>query len=191
MDPILYWTDVALEAERVSRATGGDGRLGSTLGSSALALVHLAMYEAFAGVSGNPPHLPPYISGLPIPEPGASVEAAVAAAALATLSHLFPSQQPLFEARHLQARLRGHGINEGHTFGLIVAEKMLEDRERRCRRQAKRQSLGMRRRGRIRGDGDGIVHRNLLRPSSLEMQSPGIIWDQDIDDSPTGIAAEY
>lgn len=149
MDPILYWNDVALEADRVSRATGGDGHLGRTLGSSALALVHLAMYEAYAGVCGNPAHLPPYLAGLPLPEPGASADAAVAAAAYATLSQLFPSQQPFFEAKHLQARLRGPGINEGHAFGLIVAERMLGDHEQRHRRQAKRRSLATRRREKL------------------------------------------
>jgi vanadium chloroperoxidase len=149
MDAILYWNDVALEADRTSCATGGDGHLGCTLGSSALALVHLAMYEAYAGVRGNPPHLPPYLPGIPPPDPGASVEAAVAAAAYATLSHLFPCQQPFFEARHLQARLRGPGISEGHTFGLIVAERMLEDREQRHRRQERRQAVAARRREKL------------------------------------------
>jgi hypothetical protein len=131
MDPILYWNEVSLEANRVSHTDGKDvGTLGPTLSSRALAIVHLAMYDAFAGVSGNPPDLPHYLTPGPVPPvPGASVEAAVAAAAHATLSKLFPSQKPFFDLKHLQAGLGGSGLNEGHQFGLLVAQKLLEDRK--------------------------------------------------------------
>src|SRR4051812_12411223 len=97
MDVILYWNEVALEANRVSHTNGEKEQTGPTLSSRALAIVHLAMYDAFAGVSGNPPNLPFYLPGLPAPKPGASIDAAVAAAAHATLSRLFPSQKPFFD----------------------------------------------------------------------------------------------
>ena len=132
MDPILYWNEVSLEANRVSHTDGKDvGTLGPTLSSRALAIVHLAMYDAYAGVSNDPTNLPPYLdlSSLPPPAPGASADAAVAAAAHATLSKLFPSQKPFFDLKHLQAGLGGSGLNEGHQFGLLVAQKLLEDRK--------------------------------------------------------------
>jgi hypothetical protein len=71
MDPILFWNDVALEANRVDH-TDADKKeqAGPTLSSRALAIVHLAMYDAYAGVINDPPTLPPYLSGLPAPLPG-------------------------------------------------------------------------------------------------------------------------
>jgi vanadium-dependent haloperoxidase-like protein len=63
MDAILYWNEVSLEANRVSHTNGKGEQPGPTLSSRALAIVHLAMYDAFAGVSGNPPDLPPYLTG--------------------------------------------------------------------------------------------------------------------------------
>jgi len=125
MDQILYWNEVSLEANRVSHTNGKREQTGPALSSRALAIVHLAMYDAFVGVSKK---LTPYLPGLPAPVPGASVEAAIAAAAHATLSRLFPSQKPFFDLRHAQAGLQGPGLNEGHEFGLLAAQRMLNDR---------------------------------------------------------------
>ena len=126
MDPILYWNDVALEANKISHTNGKGEQTGPTLSSRALAIVHLAMYDAYAGIVGT---LPPYLPGLPPPLPGASVNAAVAAAAHATLSSLFPSQKAFFDEKHFQAGLSGAGLPEGHAFGLLVAGKILADRK--------------------------------------------------------------
>lgn len=129
IDPILYWNEVSLEANRVSHTNGKNEQTGPALSSRALAIVHLAMYDALAGVSGNPPNLPPYLPGLSAPAAGASVDAAVAAAAHATLSKLFPSQKALFDLKHAQAGLQVPGLKDGHEFGLMVAQKMLDDRK--------------------------------------------------------------
>lgn len=132
MDPILYWNEVALEANRVSHTNGKNEQTGPTLSSRALAIVHLAMYDAYAGVRGNPitpVNLSPYLPGLPDPKPGASLDAAVAAAAHATLSSLFPSQKAYFDLKHTQAGLQGSGLQTGHEYGLFVAQKMLEKRQ--------------------------------------------------------------
>jgi Vanadium chloroperoxidase N-terminal domain/PAP2 superfamily len=129
-DSILYWNEVALEANRVSHTNGKNEQTGPTLSSRALGIVHLAMYDAFAGISGNPPALPAYLPGLPVPPPApASADAAVAAAAHATLSNLFPSQKAFFDLKHLQAGLQGPGLPEGHDFGLLVAQRLLADRK--------------------------------------------------------------
>lgn len=132
MDSILYWNDVALEANRVSHTNGLQEQTGPTLSSRALAIVHLAMYDAFAGVAHNPANLPAYLPGLP-PAPATSPEAsaaAVAAAAHATLSDLFPGQKAFFDARHRQAGLTGDAakLQAGHAFGLAVARAILADR---------------------------------------------------------------
>ena len=129
MDPILFWNDAALEANRVSHTNGKGEQTGPTLSSRALAIVHLAMYDAYAGIKGNPPTLPPYLPGLPPPLAAATVDAAVAAAAHATLSSLFPSQKAYFDEWHLLAGLSGAGLVEGHAFGLMVAQKILADRK--------------------------------------------------------------
>jgi hypothetical protein len=47
MDPILLWNQVALEANRVSHTTGPNEQTGPTLSSRALAIVHLALYDAY------------------------------------------------------------------------------------------------------------------------------------------------
>jgi Vanadium chloroperoxidase N-terminal domain len=67
MDPIIYWNEVALEANRVSHTNGKNEQTGPTLSSRALGIVHLAMYDAFAGISGNPPDLPPICLACPRP----------------------------------------------------------------------------------------------------------------------------
>ncbi len=132
MDPILFWNDVALEANRVSHTIPEDPKLreqnGPTLSSRALAIVHLAMYDAFAGASGNPANLPAYLTSGPAAA-GASIDAAVAAAAHATLSSLFPSQKPFFDLKHAQAGLQDPGLKAGHEFGLMVARGILNDRK--------------------------------------------------------------
>lgn len=128
-DPILYWNAVALEANRESHTNGEKEQTGPTLSSRALGIVHLAMYDAYAGVAKDPVNLPPYLPGLPAPDMDASVDAAVAAAAHATLSSLFPSQKAFFDSEHAGAGLSGGGISEGHQFGLQVARKLLKDRK--------------------------------------------------------------
>lgn len=132
MDPILFWNEVALEANRVSHTNGKGEQTGPTLSSRALAIVHLAMYDAYAGVRGNPTspvNLSPYLPGLPAPAAGASAAAAVAAAAHATLSKLFPSQKDFFDLKHTEAGLQGPGLSEGHAFGLAVAQRLLAERQ--------------------------------------------------------------
>jgi hypothetical protein len=132
MDPILYWNGVALESDRVSHTDGKDiGTLGPSLSTRALAIVHLAMYDAYAAVIDKPAELPRYLNkpGLPVPMPGASPDAAVAAAAHATLSALYPSQKAFFDLKHAQAGLKEPGLKAGYDFGLIIAQCMLDDRK--------------------------------------------------------------
>jgi hypothetical protein len=75
MDAILYWNQVALEANRVSHTNGRMEQTGPTLSSRALAIVHLAMYDAYAAI--DPAAGGPYMPGLPDAPSGATVQAAV------------------------------------------------------------------------------------------------------------------
>lgn len=131
MDPILLWNAVALEANRVSHTPVPREQPGPVLSARALAIVHLAMYDAFAAVSGGGAGLSPYLPGLPVPPAGASADAAVAGAAHTTLKALFPSQVATFDAQ-LTAALAGlgagPGVASGRAYGVDVAFRLLQDR---------------------------------------------------------------
>ncbi len=125
-DPILLWNEVALEADRVGHTNGRGEQVGPVLSSRALAIVHLAMYDAFAGVTNDPAQLPRYfVVDVPLPAAGATVDAAVAAAAYRTLTQLYPSQTPFFTAIF-------HGVGTpagaGFDFGTAVADRILAHR---------------------------------------------------------------
>jgi Vanadium chloroperoxidase N-terminal domain len=136
MDPILYWNDVALEANRLNHTSLADkGALGPSLSARALAIVHLAMYDAYVGISKMKPiptTLKHYLPEATIvkPKPIASVEVAIAAAACATLSKLYPSLKETFSQKLRMAQLPQNGYNEGHAFGLHIAGLIWEDRSK-------------------------------------------------------------
>jgi len=128
-DPILFWNQVAIEANRVSHTnfidTGLNEQTGPTLSSRAMAMVHLAMYDAYAGVIDDPATLPRYIPVPASPGPGALASAAIAAAAHTVLTALYPSQKPFFDLNLAGA---GNPSNPGHFFGIAVAQAILADR---------------------------------------------------------------
>lgn len=124
MDTILFWNDVALEANRISHTNDRREQTGPTLSARALAIVHLAMYDAYAAVA-NDPALPPYLPGLPAAPPGATPAAAASAAAHTALSALFPSQRASFDSRLSEA---GGLLEPGHGYGAMVANLLLQDR---------------------------------------------------------------
>ncbi len=96
MDPILIWNEIALEANRVNHTNGQDKpESGPPRSARALAIVHLAMYDAYAGVDAGA-GLPHYLNP-PAPVPaGATISATAAGAAFMTLTALFPSQATYF-----------------------------------------------------------------------------------------------
>lgn len=52
MDPILIWNEIALEANRVNHTNSQDKpESGPPRSARALAIVHLAMYDAYGGVN--------------------------------------------------------------------------------------------------------------------------------------------
>jgi hypothetical protein len=112
MDSILFWNDVSLEA--VARDFTGmppeREQDGPTRTSRALAIVHLAMYDAFNSIAKV---FTPYLSSLPVPPASASQEAAIGEAAFVTLSNLYPNQ-----FKHFLQAPQGH----------LVAKAMLTER---------------------------------------------------------------
>lgn len=110
-DSILFWNAVALEANRVSHSDPDKREQnGPTLSSRALGIVHLAMYDAYAGVIGGA-NFPRYLQppSQPPPPPGAAAQGAVAqnamaqnavaGAAYATLVELYRTQREFFAAQ--------------------------------------------------------------------------------------------
>lgn len=131
-DAILYWNDIANEANRTTHTTldrteaGAQGPCGS---SRAYSIVHLAMHDAYFGINKNV--FPTYLSGLPNPAAGANSDAAIAAAAHTTLTALYPAQRAFFDARHAAAGLSGSGIADGHTYGVVRRTEDARDTSRR------------------------------------------------------------
>ncbi|MCA1704181.1 MAG: hypothetical protein LC808_13315, partial [Actinobacteria bacterium] len=133
VDAILYWNEVATEADRITHTTlapseaGVQGPAGS---SRALAIVHLAMHDAYFSINPKPhgTYLDP--ADLPTVPVGADTDSAIAGAAHATLSALYPAQQAFFDARHAAEGLPGSQAGaDGHAFGQAVAARILADRQ--------------------------------------------------------------
>ncbi len=126
-DYILYWNEVALDANKFSHSHQCTEQRGPCLSSRALAIIHLAMYEAFATVANDPAY-PPYFPATPPPPVGASINASISGAAYVTISALYPSFQPYVYKKYLDSQLTGSGINEGVAHGCLIAQIVLQDR---------------------------------------------------------------
>jgi Vanadium chloroperoxidase N-terminal domain/PAP2 superfamily len=124
VDPILYWNDVALDANKVAHSTDGGEQTGPTLSSRALAIVHLAIHDAYFGVEPSSEH------GLYLPDatrlpPGRNAAAAVGAAACAALTALYPGQRPTFEAALAEAGIPEDDAATSRAYGLAVADAIV------------------------------------------------------------------
>jgi hypothetical protein len=141
MDSILHWNQIAIDANKTDFSTEKpEDKLepqqgGPTRTSRALAIVHVAMYDAFVGVTGGP-GAATYLTYTPTEVPGVvtpiAARAAVAAAACTTLSALYSKQQASFHRAHQDyiASLGGTDpdIALGLAWGELVARKMLASR---------------------------------------------------------------
>ena len=118
-DIVTDWNDAALQAIRENRTTPPSA-------SRALAMLHLAMYEAINGLERT--HEPYRIRYVP---ESASKQAAASAAARKVLSSLFPTNTPPFTALHtsvLSRVPRGKRKTIGIAWGNLVAERLLASR---------------------------------------------------------------
>jgi hypothetical protein len=130
VNTILYWNDVAMEANRESHSNGKFESVGPTMSSRAQALVHLAMHDAYlainpSGSASVTPYIPPPLNAPPPP----ATNAAVAAAAYFMLVHLFPSQRAFFGRKLLEAPASPSLAAEGRDYGIRVARQILELRK--------------------------------------------------------------
>ena len=97
---VRHWNEVAIDASGLDHTPVANGevrvfgeQLGPARASRAMAIVHIAVFDAVNAISGQ------YRSytGLPRAARNTSMEAAIAQAAHDTLSALFPSQQAAFD----------------------------------------------------------------------------------------------
>lgn len=126
-DSILFWNAVALEAVRVSHSDPDKRQQnGPTLSSRAVGIVHLAMYDAFAALTG----LPRYINPAP-PAPAGLARDAVAGAAYRTLSALYSAQIDFFNAQLSCFDTSSPAFQHGSLLGVILLNQRANDMDAR------------------------------------------------------------
>jgi len=145
-DPILFWNAVTLEVHRRDFTFNGEGdrfatgklnpeQAGPTRVSRSFAMVHIAMYEAYArsnptaGLTGYTP-----LAALPAAPAGAEAQVsagAVAGAAISVLKSQWPRQAAYIEQQLLQApgSLSDADFIVGVGYGNTVGAAMLKLRQ--------------------------------------------------------------
>ena len=135
-DPIMFWNDVAQEVHRLDFSfipDIGPQQGGPTRVSRALAIVHIAMYDAWNGATGTGnSYVNNHGGALPPLPPGAAVEMAVAGAAAGALRALYSNQAPYIEER-VQAFMiqlplpvpTTQALSDGMEYGREVGLKLL------------------------------------------------------------------
>ncbi len=133
MDHILYWNGVALELNRrdfTPAEAGGDGMAeqgGPTLSSRALAIAHLAMYDAHA-CAASTPELPAYLPWPAGRPPVLRADAAVAGAMHTVLRALYPNKAAFTDIALGLSGVGGVAAEESVAYGRAVAAAHLADR---------------------------------------------------------------
>jgi hypothetical protein len=115
----LDHTPVELDKDRVYGEQVGPGRA-----SRAMAIVHVAMFEAFNSISGG---YKTYL-GMPRVGQGPAVKAAVAQAAHDTLVALYPSQRRTFDAALISDLMQVRNMKslaQGMALGMMAARNIL------------------------------------------------------------------
>ncbi|HEX4966516.1 MAG TPA: vanadium-dependent haloperoxidase [Thermoanaerobaculia bacterium] len=116
-DVVTDWNGILLDAVRAEKSVPPHA-------SRAMACVNVSIFEAVNGILGL---YEPYSLTDPAP-PGASPEAAAAAAAYQSLSQLFPAQRKVFDAAlkaSLSAIPEGPSKEAGIAWGLKVADAII------------------------------------------------------------------
>ena len=122
---VRHWNHLAIDASGLDHtpvAPGETRQYGEQLGpgrsARAMAIVHVAMFEAVNAITGR------YESytGLPDAEPGTSMRAAIAQAAHDTLCEMFPSQTPLID-RQLADDLDNIGPGQAKRRGVELGRR--------------------------------------------------------------------
>src|SRR5438046_1619583 len=137
LDSLHRWNVIAINASGLDHtplAPGENRVFGEQLGpgrsSRAMAIVHIAMFDALDAVVGG---FTSYTATQAAPGP-MSVDAAISQAARDTLAALFPSQTPTFNAylaENLAAirnpRQKTNGIDLGHRTATAILAMRLND----------------------------------------------------------------
>ncbi|NPU14080.1 phosphatase PAP2 family protein [Bradyrhizobium sp. 83002] len=139
-DPALYWNTTALEANRIDHtgAMAARNQRGPTLSSRALAMVHVAMHDAYFGLVPrgaplNPENCDPILPSnqiiLPSPASRDDVIAAISQAAFVVLNELYPSQRDRFDVA-LSGALAAisSNVEAAAEFGIRVGRNVIADR---------------------------------------------------------------
>ena len=133
-DTLRYWNEVAVNASGLDHTPPVEGenrvfgeQLGPGRASRAMAIVHIAMFDAANAIRGG------FVSytGLPRVHGPASIDAAIAKAAHDTLVSVYPSQKPSFDKllgqELLARRLRDPvAVARGVTVGRQAAAAILK-----------------------------------------------------------------
>jgi hypothetical protein len=127
VDPILEWNLIAIDAGAVDHGLPVKDQGGPCKSSRALAIVHVAMHDAFNSIDGSN-H--PYLITIPLGK-DSSVDAAVGQAAHDTLVALYPSQAATFGAAldtTLSRVTKMSSRMKGQMIGKLVAQIILASR---------------------------------------------------------------
>ena len=119
-DMVLKWNEITLQAIRADRSP-------PPVASRNLAIVHLSIYDAVMAIEKS--HHPYAVDVTAAP--GASAEAAVAAAAHRALVALYPKQREILDrtlAQCMDELPRNTARDAGAELGRFVADRMLEAR---------------------------------------------------------------
>ena len=148
-DPVLFWNAVALEANRLDHTDGiqpktdgmqPENQKGPTLSSRALAIIHLAMHDAFFGIAGVAaiPNLPPGPKSLyllapidpPLPPANSPItrSAAVSGAASTALCTLYSGMRAMIEEKLAEISGENGTDDAAFSFGRRVALAVLATR---------------------------------------------------------------
>jgi hypothetical protein len=132
-DPILHWNAIAIQADADDH-TGTFGfpeQMGPGRASRALAIVHIAMYDAVNSIDGSSE---PYLVKIKVSKKAkVSVDAAVAEAAYTTLVSLYPAKKSVFDAAydaHMNQIQDKKAKKEGKEIGKIAAKAILSERKK-------------------------------------------------------------
>lgn len=140
MEQVLYWNEVAIEANRLSFSNLQQGESpeqgGPTLGSRALGIVHLSMHDAYKGISATPNFdfylnatLRPQVPNIIIADRQKAALSAIAAAAYTSLVSLYPKQKSFFDTK-LNTITHLLSFEDAFEYGCEIARKILDLRSK-------------------------------------------------------------
>ena len=119
VDAILHWNDISLQAEANDKSGtfGSADAAGPTGASRALAMVHVAMFDAINSVLGK---FEPYLVQV-VGVQGANIDAAVGQAAHDVLVNVYSKQASFFDAE-LQSWLGTIPNNRAERIGIALGQ---------------------------------------------------------------------